>query len=109
MNDKAAVNKCGGQKTHTKRRNKMTNNIELETTSLIRAVYEMLKNREIQPSGSFVSGGKFYAYNVELINVCAPSISWPLSELEACITIKYVKAVQAKYGCKTLLELKTAI
>lgn len=71
----------------------------------IKEVYKMLKNREINPSGSFDSGGRWYANNKELINVRTPSRAWPYSEMVACRTLKYVKAVQAKFNCDNLNSL----
>ena len=71
----------------------------------IQSVYEKLKNRKIHPSGSFDSAGRWYAENADLINVRAPSRAWPYSQMKACRTKKYVKAVAAKYNCETEVDL----
>ena len=72
---------------------------------IIDTVYKMLKNREINPSGQFDKGGRFYATNDDLIDVRTPSRAFPYSEMQACRTKKYVKSVCAKYSCTTLAEL----
>lgn len=72
---------------------------------IIQQVYEMLKNRKINPSGQFDSAGRFYAKNGELINVRQPSRHYPYSQMVACRTKKYVKAVAEYYNCKTEQEL----
>ena len=72
---------------------------------IIDTVYKMLKNREINPSGQFDKGGRFYATNGDLIDVRTPSRAFPYSEMQACRTKKYVKLVCAKYDCTTLAEL----
>ena len=72
---------------------------------IIDTVYKMLKNREINPSGHFDKGGRFYATNDDLIDVRTPSRAFPYSEMQACRTKKYVKLVCDKYSCTTLAEL----
>ena len=57
-------------------------------------VYELLKNREIHPSGEFDKQGRFYAHNRHLLNVRPPSGKWPFSEMVAARRMKYVKAVR---------------
>lgn len=76
---------------------------------VIQAVYEMLQNREIHPTGTFDGKGRFYATHDDLINVRAPSRSWPFSHMQACRTKKYVKAVYEKFDCKTIEELKAKV
>jgi len=71
----------------------------------IKNVYQQLKDRKIDPSGSFDNGGRWYAEHKDLINVRTPSRRWPYSELTACRTLKYVKAVAEKFGCDTEEEL----
>ncbi len=75
----------------------------------IKQVYEMLKNRQIHPSGEFDKGGRFYAQHDDLINVRTPSRAWPFSHMTACRTLKYVKAVCEKFQCKNIDELKSAV
>lgn len=72
---------------------------------IIEEVYQMLKNREVNPDGDFDSQGRFYATNADLIDVRAPSKAWPYSQLVACRTKKYVKKVCEKWECKTVEEL----
>jgi hypothetical protein len=74
-----------------------------------RKVYQMLKNREIHPSGKFDDAGRFYAEHNDLINVRAPSRRWPYSEMVACRTHKYVKAVAKRFNCQTVEELKAKV
>ena len=75
------------------------------TTDEIKSVYQQLRDRKINPAGTFDSGGRFYAKNSDLINVRSPSRAWPFSELVACRTLKYVKAVADKFKCETISEL----
>lgn len=72
---------------------------------ILKEVYQLLQKREIHPSGTFDSGGRFYAAHVDLINVRAPSRKWPFSHMSACRTLKYVKAVNDKFQPKTKEEL----
>ncbi len=81
----------------------------MEKISFIKQVYEMLKNREIHPSGEFDKGGRFYAKNEDLINVRTPSRNWPFSHMTACRTLKYVKAVAEKFNCQNIDELKNCV
>lgn len=53
---------------------------------IINEVYAQLKNREIHPSGTFDSAGRFHAANFDLISVRAPSRAWPFSHMVACRT-----------------------
>jgi|APSaa5957512535_1039671.scaffolds.fasta_scaffold34737_6 hypothetical protein len=75
----------------------------------IREVYEDLKYRNINPSGSFDNGGRWYASNTELINVRSPSRAWPYSEMTACRTLKYVTAVSNKFNCQDADELREVV
>lgn len=68
-------------------------------------VYRQLKDREINPAGTFDSAGRFFAEHAELINVRKPSRKWPYSQMIAARTLKYVKAVVDKYQPKSLEEL----
>ena len=72
---------------------------------LIKEVYILLRDREINPTGSFDSSGRWYAYNSDLISVRSPSRAYPLSQLKACRTKKYVKAVAKHFNCQTKQEL----
>ncbi|MDX2369700.1 MAG: hypothetical protein QNK36_15095 [Colwellia sp.] len=67
----------------------------------IKIVYTELKNRDIHPSGTFDNGGRFYAEHDDLIDVRSPSRAWPYSHMQACRTLKYVKAVCEKFECET--------
>jgi hypothetical protein len=78
---------------------------EVSSDEMIKKVYDMLKNREIHPSGEFDKGGRWYAKNSDLINVRSPSRAWPYSQMLACRTLKYVKKVYDKYKPKNLKEL----
>jgi hypothetical protein len=71
----------------------------------VKEVYKMLQEREIHPSGTFDSGGRFYAYHDDLIDVRAPSRAWPHSHMIACRTLKYVKKVYDKLKIETKEEL----
>lgn len=75
--------------------------IKSELEIAVVEAYEMLKNREVHPSGTFDTGGRFYATNSNLINVRAPSRAYPYSQMVACRTLKYVKAVAEHFDCKT--------
>jgi hypothetical protein len=75
----------------------------------IKKVYEMLKSRTIHPRGSFDDAGRWYANNDDLINVRAPSRAFPYSQMNACRTLKYVKAVAEKFSCETVEELKLRV
>ena len=72
---------------------------------MIDAVYKMLQNREVHPSGAFDAKGRFYAKHTDLISVREPSRSWPFSHMIACRTKKYVKAVAVKFNCSTIDEI----
>ena len=72
---------------------------------IIQAVYEMLQNRKIHPTGTFDKAGRFYATHDDLINVRTPSRAWPFSHMNACRTKKYVKAVCEKFNCQTVEDL----
>lgn len=71
----------------------------------IKEVYLALKNREINPTGKFDKAGRWYAEHGDLINVRAPSRSWPYSQMQACRTLKYVKAVAEHFDVQTKAEL----
>lgn len=77
----------------------------MQNSKIINIVYNKLKNREINPSGKFDNAGRWYAHNVDLINVREPSRSWPYSQMTACRTKKYVKAVCEKFECADLDSL----
>ena len=72
-------------------------------------IYSELKERMIHPSGTFDKGGRWYAENGDLISCRSPSRSWPYSEMTACRTRKYVTAVQEKFSCKTVEELRISV
>ena len=75
-------------------------------SKMIDNVYQDLKGRRIHPSGTFDEGGRWYAEHSDLISVRAPSRNWLYSELKACRTKKYVKAVAKKFDCQTEQELR---
>lgn len=75
------------------------------TTTEIKEVYAMLKERKIHPSGEFDKAGRFYAEHSDLINVRAPSRDYPYSQMHACRSLKYVKAVAEKFKCATKEDL----
>jgi len=75
------------------------------TNEEIKEVYQMLKDRLIHPTGTFDAKKRFTAANDDLINVRTPSAAWPFSHMTACRTLKYVKAVCAKFDCKDIADL----
>ena len=88
------------------------NNIKLDQISLnrvsiedIKEVYFMLKERVIHPAGNFDKGGRWWAEHDDLISVRTPSRSFPFSQMTACRTLKYVKAVAEKFKPATKEEL----
>jgi hypothetical protein len=76
---------------------------------IIQSVYESLKSRELHPTGKFDKAGRWYAKNGDLIDVREPTRAWPYSEMTACRTKKYVKAVCEKFGCETEAELRKSV
>jgi hypothetical protein len=72
-------------------------------------VYVLLRSRTIHPSGNFDSKGRWYSSNNDLIDVRQPSKAYPYSQMTACRTLKYVKAVAKKYNCKTFYQLKRCV
>jgi hypothetical protein len=76
---------------------------------IIDEVYRELKTRKIHPSGKFDKGERWYADNGSLIDVRQPSRSYPWSQMQACRTRKYVKAVCDHYDCKTIEELRGCV
>ena len=71
---------------------------------IIKKVYELLKNREINPAGYFDNAGRFWLENSDLVDVREPSRSWPYSQMMAGRTLKYVKAVAKKFECQNDFE-----
>jgi len=76
-----------------------------ENKETIQEVFEMLKSREIHPSGEFDNKGRWYAENSWAISVRSPSNAYPYSEMVACRTKKYVQAVAYEFNCTTKEEL----
>jgi hypothetical protein len=66
----------------------------------IKKVYDLLKNREINPNGYFDNAGRFWLENSDLVDVREPSRSWPYSQMMAGRSLKYVKAVAKKFECQ---------
>lgn len=87
----------------------MTKVTEREKKEMISVVYNELKNREINPSGTFDKGGRFYLDESDLISVRAPSRSYPYSQMTAGRTRKYVKAIFEKYNCETVEQLRRRV
>lgn len=79
------------------------------TENMVNAVYADLKDRKIHPSGSFDTEGRWWAEHRDLIDVRAPSRRFPYSEMLACRTRKYVAAVQKKFNCKSVEELRAMV
>lgn len=77
--------------------------------TIINEIYQLLKIRKINPSGTFDNAGRFYAANSDLINVRTPSRAWPYSQMVACRTKKYVKKVCEKFNCQTVEELRANV
>jgi len=73
---------------------------------ICKEVYEKLRDRDINPSGRFDSGGRWYADNDQLISSRSPSRAWPYSQMTACRTLKYVKKVALYYNCKSAADLE---
>ena len=71
----------------------------------VQRVFEMLRDREINPCGEFDNAGRFYAEHSDLISVRSPSRRWPYSHMVACRTKKYVLAVAKEFDCQTVSEL----
>jgi hypothetical protein len=72
----------------------------MSTTTTIINVYNDLKNRVINPSGSFDKAGRFFLEHGDLVNVREPSRSYPYSQMSAGRSLKYVKKVAEKFGCE---------
>lgn len=77
----------------------------IELIAEIHEVYKLLQERKRQPSGAYDNSGRWYSDRPDLINVRSPSRTYPLSELAACRTKKYVKRVVEKYNCKTKQDI----
>ena len=75
----------------------------------IQEVYEMLKNREVNPSGTFDKAGRFYLEHGELVSVRPPSRGYPYSQMAAGRAKKYVKAICEHFGCVSKSELISKI
>ena len=84
-------------------------NFRLHTKEKIEAaiehVYDLLQSQEITPAGKWDKARRFWLKNAHLVNVREPSRNWPLSQLKAGKTKKYVKAVFAESKPKTLNSL----
>jgi hypothetical protein len=72
---------------------------------IAKKVHQMLKDREINPSGEFDKQGRFYATHQELLSCRQPSKAWPYSQMQAARTFDYVCAVIKKFNCKTIKEV----
>lgn len=86
-----------------------TTTTELTQKEIIEIVYKKLQDRDIHPTGRFDSARRFYLDQGDLINVRAPSRAWPMSQMLAGRTKKYVKKVCEKFNCKTVKELANKV
>lgn len=63
----------------------------------ITELYEALRDRVINPDGTFDNGGRWYPSAAEDCGVSStvrsPSKAWPFSYMTACRTLKHVKAL----------------
>ena len=75
----------------------------------IKAVHRLLRDRQINPTGEFDKAGRWHTGNDDLISVRSPSRRFPYSEMNACRTLKYCRAVAEKFGCKTENELRQKV
>jgi len=75
----------------------------------IQTVYEELKSRKIHPSGNFDAAGRWYTIYPHLIDVRMPSAKYPLSEMKACRTRKYVRAVANEFACDSVETLRLMV
>lgn len=80
----------------------------MSNNNAINEVYQLLKNRVINPAGTFDNAGRFWLDNRDLINVREPSRAWPYSQMMAGRTLKYVKAVAKKFNCENDFNLLKA-
>lgn len=71
----------------------------------LKEVYLLLKDRKLHPVGEFDSRGRFYLEDDELVDVRAPSASYPYSQMNAGRTSKFIKAMAEKYKPQNLDEL----
>ncbi|MDO4896305.1 MAG: hypothetical protein Q3971_02985 [Moraxella sp.] len=71
----------------------------------LKAVYTMLKDRQLHPTGEFDKQGRFWLEDSELVDVRTPSTKYPYSQMTAGRTSKFVKAMAEKYKPQTLSEL----
>ena len=82
---------------------------EIETKEIINTIYQELKNRMIHPTGKFDNGGRWHAEHSDYISCRSPSRAWPFSEMTACRTKKYVKAIFEGLNCQTVESLRTSV
>jgi len=95
---------------HNLRANKKTlSALPADIQDHINTVFVQLKEREINPSGRFDNGGRWYADNGELLACRAPSRAYPYSEMTACRTRNYVLRCAVKFNTKTLKQLQDAV
>ena len=76
---------------------------------IINEVFRQLKEREINPTGTFDRAGRWYAHNSEFISARPPSRAYPYSEMGACRTKKYVTKICFSKNITTLIELLKAV
>ena len=63
----------------------------------LKAVYVMLKERQLHPKGWFDKQGRFYLNDSELVSVRDPSVKYPYTQMNAGRTSKFVKLMAEKY------------
>ena len=85
--------------------NEHENEETLVSNDNMKDVFKMLKNRELHPKGYFDKQGRFYLEDKELVDVRAPSVKYPYSQMVAGRTSKFVKKIAEKYRCKNKNEL----
>ena len=71
----------------------------------LKDVYEMLKERQLHPTGEFDKMGRFYLEDYELVDVRSPSAKYPYSQMNAGRTSKFIKAMAEKYKVQSKDEL----
>ena len=79
--------------------------LETKQKGIVIKVFEMLRDREVDPSGGFDKSGRFWAKNDHLISCRTPSRAYPYSQMTACRTKKYVTKALQFYGCKSVKTL----
>jgi len=82
---------------------------ELYKKICVSEIHRALRKRIIHPTGEFDKRGRWYSINPDLISVRNPSTAFPLSQMIACRSKKYVAKVMEKYRCENLHQLMMAV